>query len=389
MQAKDGVRAEILARQMDTLYKAAPASVLSIVGASMALAVYWAPGVRIPLLAWFAAVSGVALLHILVALMRRAGRPRGHTPEHWARIACLIYLASGSAWGLGGAWMIATGNEYQALFMCCLVMGAVTVTFPAIVYLRVYNLFQVPIFVPASLGLAFSDVHFSLLLAAAAIMLSACMAAIAQGMSAQLVDGMRLSLENEALVKRLEERGTQLETANRELEIQSDTDPLTGVANRRHLMRFLRGLDGRAALLIVDVDHFKQYNDSFGHLEGDACLALVAATLQRSIRHGVDLVARQGGEEFAVVLADAGRDEAARIATEICANVRTLVETAPRRIRRTVTVSIGLACRNADERKTIATIVQEADAALYRAKREGRDRVATQAPGGADGIAAA
>jgi diguanylate cyclase (GGDEF)-like protein len=370
----------VLALQMEAVYKTAPASMLSIVGALMALATYWSADMRTGLLVFFACVATVALVHIGSAILRRAGRPTGWTPTNWARLVNAIFLVSGLSWGVGGAWMLGHGNEQQALVICCLALGAVTVTFPAVVYPTAFNLFQASVLVPVAFGLATSSLEYGLILAVGAAMLCAVMALIANGLGEQLMLAMRLSHENEKLA-----RG--LEAANRELEIQSLTDPLTGAANRRHLMSFLRAAPARCAVLVVDVDHFKNYNDSFGHADGDVCLVLVAEALQRGARPGVDLVARQGGEEFAIVLVDVSGDDATAHAEALRAEIERLCDARPQQIRRKVTVSIGIAWRGAEERRTIDSLMTEADTAVYEAKKSGRNRVCTGQPGPRSAVA--
>ena len=181
----------------------------------------------------------------------------------------------------------------------------------------------------------------------------------------------------------LEERGEALQAANRELAIQSLTDPLTGAANRRQLMTALRAAPANCALLVIDVDHFKSYNDAFGHSEGDTCLVLVAEALRRSARQRIDVVARQGGEEFAMLLPHAGEQVALEIAERARRNVEALLETRPNMLRRRVTVSVGVAVlwvRNGDILKAPERLLAAADDALYRAKRNGRNRVEVAAP---------
>lgn len=260
--------------------------------------------------------------------------------------------------------------------ICCLVMGAVTVTFTAVVYVPAYNLFQVPIFAMCAIGLALSDLQYGGLLAMASLLLCIALAAIAHGIGSQLALALRLSDENRKLAVILEQRGAALEAANRELEALSLTDPLTGVANRRKLMNVLRAQAPRHALLIVDIDHFKAYNDSFGHIDGDTCLVLVAQAIEQSVDHS-DLVARLGGEEFAVVLPDAGEDEAHATAERIRRNIQLLFVARPKDIRRTVTVSIGLALADPDRHTAVADLMSDADSAVYRAKETGRNRICT------------
>ncbi|MEW6281252.1 MAG: diguanylate cyclase [Candidatus Eremiobacterota bacterium] len=176
--------------------------------------------------------------------------------------------------------------------------------------------------------------------------------------------------------------------ANRKLESLSLSDPLTGIANRRRLdQEFMREwrraarLRTPVSLILCDVDHFKRYNDHFGHPQGDECLRQVAQALAGAARRPADLAARYGGEEFAVVLADTDLDGAAVVAERIRVLVRSLglphpLSSVPDRI---VTVSVGVATAwPAPGGGLPESLVDLADEALYRAKSDGRDRVVLQ-----------
>jgi diguanylate cyclase (GGDEF)-like protein len=173
------------------------------------------------------------------------------------------------------------------------------------------------------------------------------------------------------LVARLREREKQ-----GELEHLSVTDALTGLYNRRHLMGVLateaqrsRRLRRQFTILLMDVDHFKQYNDTHGHVAGDAALVRVADILRQTTR-GVDCVARYGGEEFLVVLLETTMTTAAIVAERI----RARVEAEPFAGGR-VTVSVGIAeCPGNGD--TPESLIESADSAMYEAKHGGRNRVA-------------
>jgi len=371
----DRQEVDVLALQMDALYKGAPAAALAVFGAAVGVIAYWSPENRTMLLLWFAGVSAVALFHLTTAVLRHWGLPKSWTSVAWSHLVKGIYTGAGLSWGIGVAILLPHGNEQQALVILCLAMGAVTCTFPVIVYAPAYGLFQISIFLGSTYGLAVSNLEYGWILAIAAGLLSVVLQIIAYSMGRQMVLALRLSQENRLLVDKLAERSMALEAVNRELTVQTLTDPLTGLANRRQLMSFMRRSTGRCALLIVDVDHFKSYNDTFGHGDGDICLVLVAEALQHSVQQGVDLVARQGGEEFAVVLTDLSEDRAFDVAELIRSNVQSLHAAQPRKIRRTVSVSIGFAYRDAELHKTTGDLMAEADAALYEAKNSGRNRV--------------
>jgi diguanylate cyclase (GGDEF)-like protein len=291
-----------------------------------------------------------------------------------------MHLLSGLTWGIGGGWMLSLADQHQALVTISMGLAAITVSVPSVVYLRAYQLFHLPIFWSYAVGVLFSSLQFSWLLATGFFLLGAFAVLIGRGLGDQLSNALRLSIENKRLALHLEERGAALEAANRELEIESQTDPLTGVANRRRLMSFARAARGPCAMMIIDIDHFKSYNDSFGHVDGDACLVAVAETLAGSVRSDKDIVARLGGEEFAVFVTDVSADLAFDLAQAIRAAVEALHVARADRVRRQVTVSIGLSTRGPDRHKPLATLIEEADAAVYRAKSTGRNRVCTGGP---------
>ena len=181
----------------------------------------------------------------------------------------------------------------------------------------------------------------------------------------------------------LEANVAGLETQNEELEALSTADSLTGISNRRAFDATLVNEWRRAtrsgstiSLLLVDIDHFKDFNDGLGHQAGDACLRLVATLLASSVRRAGDFVARIGGEEFGVILPDTPADAAERLANELCAAVRREAVNHPGSpIAPTLTVSVGIASTQPRLGSSPGQLYAEADAALYRAKGAGRDSV--------------
>jgi diguanylate cyclase (GGDEF)-like protein len=160
-------------------------------------------------------------------------------------------------------------------------------------------------------------------------------------------------------------------------------DPLTGLKNRRvldeHLARvWQQAIDDQRsiALLLIDVDHFKAYNDKYGHQAGDQTLRRVANALQSFVRRPLDILARYGGEEFAAVLYDVNAQEAHDAAERMRRAVSDLgIEHRGSRICAMVTVSIGAAAVSPACQRKSRGALQLADEALYKAKSEGRNRV--------------
>ena len=158
-------------------------------------------------------------------------------------------------------------------------------------------------------------------------------------------------------------------------------DPLTGLANRRHFRTVLeRAIDvvarsGEPALLLMlDIDHFKKVNDTYGHQAGDTVLQVVAKCLSKCVRP-MDTVARYGGEEFAVILPSCHTSFGATVAERIRETIEALVTQVSPGVTLKVTVSIGGAYAPEWVRSTTALWTERADVQLYRAKREGRNRV--------------
>lgn len=184
------------------------------------------------------------------------------------------------------------------------------------------------------------------------------------------------------LERRVAERTLQLEEANRKLATLSITDGLTALANRRHFDEVLRREQARAlragqplAAIMLDVDHFKQYNDRYGHQAGDACLVRVAQALQAGMRRASDLAARYGGEEFSIVLPDTGVEQALQIGTALRQAIEALAIAHGGAPAGRVTISVGIAVQTAPGSADPDALMRLADAALYGAKDAGRNCV--------------
>jgi diguanylate cyclase (GGDEF)-like protein len=165
----------------------------------------------------------------------------------------------------------------------------------------------------------------------------------------------------------------ELAAAHSRLEEKSKRDPMTGMLNRETFFSALdrtRRKSDRGALLIIDADHFKKVNDSFGHLTGDEALLEIAAAIKRAVRVG-DVLGRIGGEEFAALLVGASDDEAVRIAERIRREVE-LIRFKPVDERTVpLTVSIGGTVCGGDA--TVSELMRAADRRLYEAKSNGRN----------------
>jgi len=189
--------------------------------------------------------------------------------------------------------------------------------------------------------------------------------------------------------RELKKAGGKLEVANRKLAAQAITDPLTGLMNRRYFDQHLEKEWARCqryhrplSIIMLDIDHFKAYNDSYGHLAGDECLTRISAVLKQqhiALRPG-DSVARYGGEEFVVLLSGTPDKQAINIAEFINATI--LEEQIPHKASgvagtRFVTASLGVATEVDCSQSTPKNLIDRADKALYVAKSQGRNQVAS------------
>ncbi|MCO8160928.1 sensor domain-containing diguanylate cyclase [Pseudomonas sp. LJDD11] len=186
----------------------------------------------------------------------------------------------------------------------------------------------------------------------------------------------RIESESELLIAR-----QQLLSSNEKLEQLALQDPLTGLANRRCFDERLLMESSRAqrngttlGLLLVDIDFFKRFNDSLGHVAGDQCLQAVGQTIGGCVRRATDLAARYGGEELALILPDTDSQGVSEVAALILQRLEALSIPHPASPYGRVSVSIGMACFNGQQLAD-GSIVEAADEALYRAKAQGRNRL--------------
>jgi diguanylate cyclase len=183
----------------------------------------------------------------------------------------------------------------------------------------------------------------------------------------------RLKASKEEIIQLQE----HLETVRNE----SLTDPLTGLANRKYFDQMLeraladtKPTDEPLSLMLTDIDHFKKFNDTFGHLTGDQVLRLVAQAVKQNVK-GQDIAARYGGEEFAIILPNTGLRQALTVADHIRRGVvsKELIKRSTGENLGRVTISVGVAMLHHGE--SVQAIIERADACLYAAKRNGRNQV--------------
>ena len=327
---------------------------------------------------WWVLVTAAALASAVLAWRRGrdggASAPWSGTGAGWETA---LLLAAAAGLGLAGADLAAPGSArwlLTVLLAVCLV-GLASIAARPLRFALVAALVLAP--------LAFRAAPQAPDVAVAAVVMFAVLVPVYGLVSLVLASAVRSDAEQRARLDRLEFTNEALFADRQALHTESRTDALTALANRRHLEETLRNEWSRCrrsrsplSCVLLDVDHFKAYNDHYGHDGGDDCLRAVASLLADTSRRPGDLVARQGGEEFVLLLPETGSGGAATVAELI---KRALAErdlphaaspTAPR-----VTVSMGVATLVPDAERIPEELLKAADLALYEAKRSGRNCV--------------
>jgi diguanylate cyclase (GGDEF)-like protein len=315
-------------------------------------------------------ILGLRLSHIAAYHHATAGGLRLGNPEAWARAFTVGAAATALLWSLMEIKVLLGFDDppLQWLTMLALAgwMGIVVTrnaASPAVVYCQTF----LPTFA-CFIALALTELSF----------IQIVIPFLLLHLAATIATAHHLGRQNISLMDSEQE----LADANEQLQRLSRTDGLTGIANRRELdlqitsvwaFSMREGAD--VALLMIDVDHFKLYNDRYGHLAGDNCLRAIASCLKTSLERGTDLAARYGGEEFAALLPgtteEGARDVAERLRQEVM-SAGLPHTTSP---FGQITVSIGIASIVPVRGIDPAALITLADRALYDAKTAGRNQV--------------
>jgi diguanylate cyclase (GGDEF)-like protein len=383
-----------LKTRIEAIYSIALAMIgMDLLGSTMMAGLFWQQGNTIWLLIWVLASVVVIGARTVATMAYKSGRFANVPSRHWARSLTVFSAASGLLWGGALGLIVATGTDSEVMFAVCVALSGLTLSIAHVAYWPMYAAFEIPVMVAAALGFVAGDRPGHWPLAGAATVMTVVLLSVSRRLARQILHAHRLAAANQALVESLGARGKALEQACDALERVSRTDPLTGLANRRQRdsrladewERALRS-GGPLAVVAIDVDHFKCFNDAHGHSEGDRCLKAVAEMLQAGLRGPIDLAARHGGEEFMLILPGVDRAGAASIAERVRVMVATCSNDPGFALPEKVTISLGVAAIHPAPGRSIHELTIAADAALYRAKMAGRNRYELAA---ADSVAAA
>ena len=367
-----------------------PMSGLDLLGCCLIAWVFWGPGRVDLLVTWLIGNAAISAVRIATSRRYRSGGFAAWPLQRAADLLVALAALSGLMWGGMLAWVMATGSGPQVVFVLCVALAALALSIAHIVYWPIYAVYAVPISLGAAIGFALSGRPGGLLLAFGAAMMAVVLLPISRRLASEVLRGHQLATDNQALIDSLAERSRALEAACRTLEHASRTDPLTGLANRRSRDDRLAAeweraarLQSTLAVIAIDVDHFKRYNDIHGHAAGDRCLRAVATLLRGATRGAIDLACRHGGEEFMLILPALEANAAASMAERVRVRIAHGTADPALRLPERVTVSLGVALTVPSAAGAPHDLMAAADAALYRAKLAGRNRyeMAEMTPG--------
>lgn len=289
----------------------------------------------------------------------------------------------GTGWSTGLTIMLNGIPQQYHIFLIILLISLAGAGITLAIRTVVYAVFQVGVLLPVIVWLLLQDVTINRILGVFLIIFMVAMWLFAHQVSRALHNSFRLQLENQSLANSLKQSNARLHVLNEELTQLSATDSLTLVANRRYfdnrfVSEFSRASrEGTAlAIIMIDVDSFKNYNDELGHVAGDECLQKIAITIRDSLKRPTDLVARYGGEEFIVLLPSTTVEGATSLAEDIRLRVIKMKLAHPTSsVSAYVTVSLGVTGVYPGKGITRDALLKKADEALYHAKAAGRNNV--------------
>ena len=369
---------EIFVEQVRLLYQHPSLIVVNIVNALLVVAVLWSSFPRRALVAWFALFLVLIPARLLIAYLQGHQRWPAARAAAWSVIGSAV---TGAAWGPLAFAIISTSNIAYQVFIV-FVLGGMTAGAVLLdaAYLPAFFAFVVPIIVPTTLAFMFRGDLMSIAMGGMLAIFAAVQAVIGRRTNQWIVDTLRLQAQRENLTADLYRTTAELTRREAILRIMANHDELTGLFNRYYLfetigreLRRAQRLQAPITIAILDIDHFKDFNDNFGHESGDEILRAIGGILKSSVR-GSDIVCRYGGEEFVVVFFDADTLAALPRLARICEAIKDTEYTCRGLPLPGVTLSVGVAQCPVHGR-TVDGLIRAADHALYAAKKAGRDRI--------------
>ncbi|RDH82527.1 MAG: hypothetical protein DIZ80_09580 [endosymbiont of Galathealinum brachiosum] len=304
--------------------------------------------------------------------------------RHWFNRFYVFTVMAGIGWGVGGFVVGSYLDSLGQVFIFIVLIGVGAAAIPLLgVVQRVMLSFQIISTIPYVIYISILLEERGIVLLCMFFLYMVGVVASIRRMDINLTQSMKLQYENSQMVDTLSESNQQLQNANEKLETLTLEDALTELHNRRYFEMQLEVEWKRESrehkiltLMVIDIDYFKLYNDTYGHAEGDVCLKTVAQVLKSCLHRSTDIIARIGGEEFVVMLPNINTEGASILAKQMQHQLHLAELThATSPLGENVTVSIGIASVIPGENATALSLFKAADKALYKAKAKGRNQL--------------
>ena len=366
---------DVLAAQIEHGYRQLPiALIVSLVNGLILLAVLWGAIAAPVLLGWsLLLIAVMGGRYLLLRAFRRATRAKPLDHDSWQRNFVMGSCAAGLVWGLSGVLLFHPDSFPHQVFLAFVLGGMVAGAIPLMSSVNhAYRCFAIPVVLPISIQMFAVGDRVHLIMGLMTLVFG-----IAMLVSAAQVQ--RLFQESESLRQRL----FSSVKAGQALEQMMRQDVLTGIANRRLFeeelekeWRRAQREKGKLSIISADIDHFKEYNDLYGHPAGDECLVKVAKTMEAALYRPGDIVARIGGEEFAFLLPQTDLSGATSVADLMRQRIIDLnLPHAGSPTAEQVTMSFGIASSDNASVSSATDLLRASDVALYDAKSQGRNRI--------------
>ena len=371
----DGEDAHLIRNRVSMLYdNILPSAIMGCTAGLLLCVAYWSLASHVFLVGWLSALLALFLGRLMLTSYYKARAISDARLAVWARAATAMIALTGLTWGIAGAMLVGAGTAETALLYCCFALGAILSISGYVAWWPAHLVFQMPIFLLTALGFLLTGHPIHRLLAVACVALCVACTIIGRRLSHVFGRIIDISARNAHMAAAMDAQAKALEQANTQLQEISETDFLTGLWNRRRMMALLTEQKASHGIILFDIDHFKAFNDDFGHGAGDRCLQAVAEVASVVVAGHGGALGRHGGEEFLAILPDATAERLWSVAEEIRRVIAQLHESSDWALGRPVTVSLGLAL--ADGVIGPWQRLESADAQLYHAKRAGRNRAA-------------
>lgn len=335
---------------------------VSIVNAAVLATFLWPVANHDHLLVWLFAVVLTSMLRLYVAHVHAKPERSMLMPGHWASIHLPVTVLVGLAWGSAALVLYPVDAFPQQVFLILMIGATATGALPMYIAMpTAYGVYLLCMFGPLTMRMFLDSEQVFHIMAAMLPVYAGSLWITARSMHLGLMESLSLHFNFQSL---------------------ASLDGLTQIPNRRHFDVALTNEWNRAAragtplsVILIDVDKFKVYNDTYGHQAGDVCLQRVARALAENLRRAGDMVARYGGEEFVLLLHQTPRDEGVMLAERLRAAVERLAIEHSGSDTGVVTISVGGATVIPAPHSQESGLLRAADDSLYQAKHGGRNRV--------------